>query len=162
MAMVFTLPAPLDSQAWPWIQGLTGLALLALLWRVATRAFKGLDAKEAVLSLHALELRRGDHRRLVVFESVRHIFVLQDPKGRFISLRLDLDDGSVTLRDFEGLDRMFAAAAQARAKGVHVEVEERRIDWAEPRPWTVMGVALGVLLVLAWVYAAAPDWVAGT
>lgn len=106
---------------------------------------------ERELTLHdsSLELRRGDFKRFVVFESLRHVRVVQSPGGeRLLSVRLDLDDGSVLLRDLEGLPEIFAAIAGAKPDKALIEIDEQRVDWGEPLPWALAALALA--LILAW------------
>ncbi len=111
-----------------------------------------LKAREVLLGEHALELRRGSFRRLVVFESIRHLRTEQSPDGRLWSLRLDLEDDSVTLRDLEGLSRLFAETAQRRPAGSLIEVHEAPVDWGEPLPWILLILGLGTLAaLLGWI-----------
>lgn len=111
--------------------------------------------RELSLHAHALELRRGTFRRFIVFENLRHIHVVQSPGGeRLLSVRVDTDDDSVTLHGFDGLPEAFAAIAGAKPDKTLIEIDEQRIDWAEPLPWALIAVGamllLGLLLVGAW------------
>jgi hypothetical protein len=119
------------------------------LWRVLrSLGSSPLTGREVLLRPQALELRRGGFRRLVVFESIRHLHIAQSPGGRLWRLRLDLEDDSVTLRDVDGLPRIFAAAAERRPAGVLIEVEEVRVDWEEPLPWILLALVLTLLAAL--------------
>jgi hypothetical protein len=129
-----------------WLSAVAALGL----WRlVRAAALRPLVRREVLLHEQALELRHGAFRRLAVFANIRHLRTVQSPSGRLWSLRLDLEDDSVTLRDLDGLPRIFAAAAQRRPAGVLIEVEVRRVDWAEPLPWMLLVLALGLLGALA-------------
>lgn len=109
-----------------------------------------LQDRSLTLHANALELRRGDFKRFVVFESLRHVRVVQSPGGeRLLSLRLDTDDDSLLLRDFEGLPEVFAAVAGAKPERTLIEIDEQRVDWGEPLPWALSALALALLL--AWV-----------
>ncbi|HTA16440.1 MAG TPA: hypothetical protein VK786_01680, partial [bacterium] len=133
-----------------WVRWLEAAALVLGLWLVVRAAGSNpLAGREVLLHPQALELRRADFRRLVVFASIRHIRIIQSPGGRLWSLRLDLEDDSVTLRDVDGLPRIFAAAAQNRPAGVLIEVEELRVDWGEPRPWILLALSLALLGAVA-------------
>jgi hypothetical protein len=136
--------------SWPWVKGLWILLAAAALFRIHGTAAASLAGREVQLGPLGLELRRDGFKRLVVFDSLRHLRLTQAPAGRLHSLRLDLDDGSVTVRDVEGLERIFAAAAQGRPEGVLIEVEERRVDWEEPLPWILLILALALLSGLAF------------
>jgi len=117
-----------------------------LLWHARGRwLLQPLMERELVLQDLALEVRRGSFKRLVVFESLRHIQMEQGPQERIISLRLDLDDDSVALRDLDGLEQVFSALAAAKDSKTLIEVEEHRLDWGEPLPWAVMVVAVAVM-----------------
>jgi hypothetical protein len=135
---------------WAWSRWLQAAALVWGLWLVVRAAGANpLAGREVLLHPQALELRRADFRRLVVFTSIRHLRIVQSPGGRLWSLRLDLEDDSVTLRDVDGLPRIFAAAAQNRPAGVLIEVEELRVDWGEPRPWILLALSLALLGAVA-------------
>ena len=139
----------------PWVHGVWADAAAAGVGAVtglglARRLRAQLEARFVELHPQALELHRGDFRRLAVLESLRHLSVTQTPRGRLLRLRLDFPDGRVTLRDTEGLERIFAWVAQRRPADVLIEVEERRVDWGEPLPWIVLALA-AVLAAAAWV-----------
>lgn len=120
------------------------------LWQARGQAvLQPLLERELTLHAHALELRRGDFKRFVVFESLRHIHAVQSPGGeRFLSLRLDTDDDSLLLRDLDGLPEAFAAIAGAKPDRTLIEIDEKGVDWGEPLPWAV-AVGTGVFL-LGW------------
>lgn len=142
---------PAWARSGPWILA-AGLAWF--LWRVARVAVASpLAGREVLLRPQALELRRGGFRRLVVFESIRHLHIVQSPGGRLWRLRLDLEDDSVTLRDVDGLPRIFAAAAERRPAGTLIEVEEVRIDWEEPLPWILLAAGLALVAALGLAFA---------
>lgn len=129
-----------------------GLWLLAcsLLWQARGRwLLRPLTERELTLQELGLEVRRGDFKRLVIFESIRHIQLVQGPRERVISLRLDLDDDSVLLRDLDGLEQAFAAVAAAKDPKAMIEVEERRMDWGEPLPWALLALLACSVLGLA-------------
>lgn len=133
-----------------------GLWLLAcwLLWLARGRWLLGpLQERELLLQELGLELRRGSFKRLLVFEGIRHVQLVQGPRERIISLRLDTDDDSVTLRDLDGLEQAFAAVAAAKGPKTMIEVEERRTDWGEPLPWALLGVGACLLLAAAFAYS---------
>lgn len=118
-------------------------------WLLAGRTLlRPLREREMLLQDQALELRRGDFKRIVVYESLRHVVVVQGPSERLISLRLDLDDDSVLLRDLEGLPEAFAAVAGAKPDQAVIEIEERRVDWGEPLPWALLALVGGLLAAL--------------
>lgn len=121
------------------------------LWRAeGALVLKPLQDRSLSLHANALELRRGDFKRFVVFESLRHVRVVQSPGGeRLLSLRLDTDDDSLLLRDFEGLPEVFAAVAGAKPERTLIEIDEQRVDLGEPLPWALGALALALLL--AWV-----------
>ncbi|HTA17085.1 MAG TPA: hypothetical protein VK786_05000, partial [bacterium] len=76
---------------WAWARWLQAAALVWGLWLVVRAAGSNpLAGREVLLHPQALELRRADFRRLVVFESIRHLRITQSPGGRLWSLRLDL------------------------------------------------------------------------
>lgn len=143
--------------AWPQGAAARGAAILALaalawaLWRWRGLAFLApLAERELRLHAHAVELRRGDFKRFVVFEGLRHVSVVQAPGGgRLLSLRLDTDEDSVLLRDLDGLPEAFAAIAGAKPDHALIEIAERRVDWGEPLPWALAlgagALALGTL-----------------
>jgi hypothetical protein len=126
------------------------LILGGLAWGIWTggerRLLGALMERELLLHDQALELRRGTFKRFVVFSSLRHIKVVQGPDERLLSLTLDLDDDSVTLRDLDGLPEAFAAVAGAKPDSAVIEIDERRFDWAEPVPWAMIAVGLSLLL----------------
>ena len=134
--LAWSLPTPILPMAlakWGFL-ALAGF----LLWHARGRwLLQPLMERELVLGELALEVRRGSFKRLVVFESLRHIQLVQGPHERVLSLRLDLDDDSVALRDLDGLEQVFSALAAAKDPKTLIEVEERRLDWAEPLPWAV-------------------------
>jgi hypothetical protein len=135
---------------WGWPAWLLAAGLGYGLLRIARSAASNpLAGREVLLHPQALELRRAGFRRLVVFENIRHLNIVQSRGGRLWSLRLDLEDDSVTLRDVDGLPRIFAAAAQNRPAGVLIEVEELRVDWGEPRPWILLALSLALLGAVA-------------
>lgn len=106
--------------------------------------------RELTLHAHALELRRGSFRRFVVFENLRHIHVVQSAGGeRLLSVRVDTDDDSVLLHGFDGLPEAFAAIVGAKPDRTLIEIDQQRIDWAEPLPWALAGAALA--LFLGWI-----------
>lgn len=147
-------------QFWP-TAGVLVLVLTALLLALAWGLWRwqGLDVlltplaeRELTLHAQALELRRGDFKRFVVFESLRHIRVVQVPGGRrLISLRLELDDDSLLLRDLDGLPEAFAALVGAKPDKTLVEIDEQSVDWGEPLPWALVALAA---ILLAWVAVA--------
>jgi hypothetical protein len=144
LGLTFQPPAP--------ALGLLKWAILAALawglWRGGERRLLGpLLERELLLHDQALELRRGTFKRFVVYSSLRHVKVVQGPQERLLSLTLDLDDDSVTLRDLDGLPEAFAAVAGSKPDSAVIEIEERRMDWAEPLPWALLAVALCLLLV---------------
>jgi len=152
LLILHALPPP---AGWGWLRwGLPPLQVLALLGLALLGASDPLRSRSALLHAQGLELRRGPFRRLIVFESLRHLHLAQAAGGRLISLRLDLEDGSVTLRDLDGLERILEAAAQRRPANTSIEVEERRVDWGEPLPWTLLALAVIVAaslgLALLW------------
>jgi len=124
-----------------------GLALAAaLLWRwQGRRLLAPLAERRLLLHDQALELQRGEFKRFVVYEGLRHVKLVQGPDERLLSLRLDMDDDSVLLRDMEGLPEAFAAVAGAKPDSAVIEIEERRLDWGEPQPWIVL--TLGAVLL---------------
>lgn len=123
------------------------------LWTArGTWLLRPLLERELLLQEVALELKRGAFKRLVVFEGLRHIQVIQGPGPRVISLRLDLDDDSVALRDLEGLDEVLGALAAAKDPRTMIEVEERRLDWGEPLPWAGVAAATGAWVWLIWLF----------
>ncbi|HTB21888.1 MAG TPA: hypothetical protein VK914_04185 [bacterium] len=139
---------------WGWPAWLLAAALgYGLLRTARSAASNPLAGREVLLHPQALELRRAGFRRLVVFENIRHLSIVQSRGGRLWSLRLDLEDDSVTLRDLDGLPRIFAAAAERRPAGVLIEVEELALDWGEPLPWMLLalGLALAAGLVVFFV-----------
>jgi hypothetical protein len=145
-----TLGGTMGVSGWDWIRWVLAAALVLGLWLVVRAAGSNpLGGREVLLHPQALELRRGNFRRLVVFANIRHLRIVQSPGGRLWSLRLDLEDDSVTLRDVDGLPRIFAAAAQNRPAGVLIEVEEARVDWGEPRPWILLAFGLAFLAAAA-------------
>lgn len=154
LASLYLLLTVLASYAspwtWPWAKGLWLILGLFALLRIRSAVHGSLAGREVQLGPLGLELRRDGFKRLLVFESLRHLRLAQAPDGRLCSLRLDLDDGSVTLRDFEGLERIFAAAAQGRPAGALIEIEERRVDWEEPLPWILLILSLALLSALAY------------
>jgi hypothetical protein len=124
------------------------------LWQAQGEAVRRpLAERELRLHEHALELGRGDFKRLLVFESLRHIHAVQAKGGgRFHSIRLDTDDDSVLLRDLDGLPEAFAALAARKPDRCLIEIEEKGVDWGEPLPWALAlgaaAVLLGLLMVL--------------
>jgi hypothetical protein len=103
--------------------------------------------RELTLHAHALELRRGSFRRFVVFENLRHIHVVQGSAGeRLLSIRVDTDDDSILLHGFDGMPEAFAAIVGAKPDRTLIEIDQQRIDWAEPLPWALSGAALALLL----------------
>jgi hypothetical protein len=127
------------------------LGLLALAWGLwrwrGLAVLAPLAERELRLHAHALELRRGDFKRFVVFESLRHIRVVQAPRGeRLLSLRLDTDDDSLLLRDLDGLPEAFAAIAGAKPDKTLIEIDEQRVDWGEPLPWA-LALTAGILIL---------------
>lgn len=137
---------------WQLAQGLGAAALAAWFWREGSkRLLEPLSVRELKLHSHALELGRGDFRRLVVFNTLRHIHAVQAKGGgRFISLRLDTDEASVGLRDLEGLSEAFAELAAKKPEHCLIEIEERAVDWGEPLPWLFVIGAVVLLGVLGW------------
>ncbi|HZM02301.1 MAG TPA: hypothetical protein VFC44_04685, partial [Candidatus Saccharimonadales bacterium] len=135
-----------------WIRWTLSILLLLALGRLFGAAIKKpLAEREVLLLPQALELRRGGFRRLVVFENIRHLHIVQNAAGRIWSLRLDLEDDSVSLRDVDGLAKIFTAAAQKRPAGVLIEVEELRVDWGEPLPWILSVLGAGIVALVALV-----------
>ena len=131
-------------------QWLTLAALGWALWRAGDKRLLGpLLERELLLHEQALELRRGDFKRYVVYEALRHVKVVQGPGERLLSLTLELEDDSVVLRDLDGLPEAFAAVAGAKPDSAVIEIEERRFDWGEPLPWAVLALmaALGLGLL---------------
>jgi hypothetical protein len=119
------------------------------LWHSGRRALlQPLLERELLLHDQALELRRGAFKRFVVYSSLRHVKVVQGPGERLLSLSLDLEDDSVTLRDLDGLPEAFAAVAGAKPDSAVIEIEERRFDWGEPLPWAGLALLAGLLLSL--------------
>ncbi len=130
-----------------------GLWLLACigLWQARGRwLLQPLMERELTLQELGLELRRGDFKRLVIFENIRHVTLVQGPRERVLSLRLDTDDDSVLLRDLDGLEQAFAAVAAAKDPKALIEVQERRMDWGEPLPWALLGFLACLLLGLGF------------
>ena len=123
------------------------VALGLLLWSTRPQVLlRSLRSRELSLHAQALELRRGAFKRFVVFEAVRHIHVVQGPRGeRLLSLRLDTDDDSLMIRDMDGLPEAFAALAGAKSERSLIEIEERRVDWGEPLPWALGVAAFGAI-----------------
>ena len=128
-----------------------GLAVAggALWFWQGRRVLAPLAERRLLLHDQALELQRGVFKRFVVYEGLRHVKVVQGPQERLLSLRLDLDDDSVLLRDLEGLPEAFAAVAGAKPDSAVIEIEERRFDWGEPMPWMVLALAASLALGLA-------------
>lgn len=136
-----------------WAAGLKwalAAAIAAGLWTSRGRLFLDpLLERELSIHAHALEIRRGSFRRFIVFESLRHIHVVQSPGGdRLLSIRLDTDEDSVTLHGLDGLPQAFAALAGAKPDNCLIEIDEQRVDWAEPLPWAL--IVGGAALVLGW------------
>ena len=128
-----------------------GLAVVgvALWFWQGRRVLAPLAERKLLLHDQALELQRGAFKRFVVYEGLRHVNVVQGPQERLLSLRLDLDDDSVLLRDLEGLPEAFAAVAGAKPDSAVIEIEERRFDWGEPLPWMVLALAASLAVGLA-------------
>jgi hypothetical protein len=107
--------------------------------------------RELIIHANALELRRGSFRRFLVFESLRHIRVVQNPGGeRLLSIRLDTEDDSLLLRGMDGLPQAFAAIAGAKPDRTLIEIDEQRVDWGEPLPWAL--IAAGVALLIGYIF----------
>jgi hypothetical protein len=153
-SLLLTLGVQVPLEGWSWMRWIVAAALGVALARIPLAARASLaKAREVRLHEQAIEIRRGGFRRLVVYESLRHLVLRQSPQGRLISLRLDLEDDSVTLRDLQGLERIFAAAAQNRPPKVLIEIEERRVDWREPLPWflaAALASAAAAAALLLW------------
>jgi hypothetical protein len=117
----------------------------ALWFWQARRLLAPLVERRLLLRDQALELQRGTFKRFVVYESLRHVKLVQGPEERLLSLRLDLDDDSVLLRDLEGLPEAFAAVAGSKPDSAIIEIEQRHFDWGEPKPWMVIALASALL-----------------
>jgi hypothetical protein len=136
-----------------WAVALKWLAFGAIvwgLWQARGRLFMdALLERELIIHANALEMRRGSFRRFLVFESLRHIKVVQSPGGeRLLSIRLDTEDDSLLLRGMDGLPEAFAAIAGAKPDRTLIEIDEQRIDWGEPLPWALAAGA--AVLLLGW------------
>ena len=127
-------------------------ALAGGLWRAqGTALLTPIQQRSVLLHDQALELKRGDYRRFIVFSSLRHIQAFQGPDERMQSLLLHTDDGSLTVRDVEGLGEIFVALSAAKPQGVMIEIESRRVDWGEPLPWMLsLGAAALVIALMLW------------
>jgi hypothetical protein len=128
--------------------GLAVAAVALWLWQ-GRQLLAPLTERRLLLHDQALELQRGAFKRFVVYEGLRHVKLVQGPDERLLSLRLDLDDDSVLLRDLEGLPEAFAAVAGSKPDSAIIEIEQRRFDWGEPAPWIVLTFGL-VLLFGLW------------
>jgi hypothetical protein len=126
------------------------LAVAAVaLWRwQGRRLLAPLAERRLLLHDQALELQRGAFKRFVVYEGLRHVKLVQGPDERLLSLRLDLDDDSVLLRDLEGLPEAFAAVAGSKPDSAIIEIEQHRLDWGEPVPWIVLSLGMVLLFGL--------------
>ena len=93
-------------------------------------------------------IRKMREAKGLIYEGLRHVKLVQGPEERLLSLRLDLDDDSVLLRDLEGLPEAFAAVAGSKPDSAIIEIEQRRFDWGEPAPWIVLTFGLVLLLGL--------------
>ncbi|HTB34039.1 MAG TPA: hypothetical protein VK842_04200 [bacterium] len=127
--------------------GLAVAGVALWLWQ-GRRLLAPLAERRLLLHDQALELQRGAFKRFVVYEGLRHVKLVQGPEERLLSLRLDLDDDSVLLRDLEGLPEAFAAVAGSKPDSAIIEIEQRRFDWGEPAPWIVLTFGLVLLLGL--------------
>jgi len=117
------------------------------LWRAqGTALLLPIQQRSVILHDQALELQRGDYRRFVVFSSLRHIQAFQGPDERMQALLLHTDDGSLLVRDVEGLGEIFVALSAAKPQGVMIEIEARRVDWGEPLPW-ILSLGAAALLI---------------
>jgi len=86
----------------------------------------------------------------VVVERIRNLSLTRGTGRRIVSLRLDLEDDSVTLRDLQGMESIFEAAAQGRPEKALIEVAEIHLDWGEPAPWIVLAVGLFAVCAAAF------------
>lgn len=129
-----------------------GLLLGWGIWRLHGAALLDpIRQRQLVLHPHALELSRGDFKRIVVFENLYHIHATQGADERMVSIVLHTADDSIVLRDLESLGEIFTALSAAKPASVLIEVETKRIDWGEPLPWTVaFGVLALFFALLAW------------
>lgn len=110
-----------------------------------------LTSRQAYLRDSAVELRHGDHTRILVFASLRHVKMIQSKDERVLALELHTDDDTVTLRNLTNLELLFAAISAQRPKEVMIEVEEQgRFDKDSPKAWIqaifTSGIVLGLLL----------------
>jgi hypothetical protein len=134
-------------------QALLMLGALALAWLPpGGRILAPLESRRVLLHSQALELQRGQFRRFIVFENIRHVHAVRGPRERMIALYLHTGDDTVAIRDVEGLAQIFTAISAAKPANVLIEMEDRRLDWGEPLAWMVIvafGTIIGTILIVS-------------
>jgi hypothetical protein len=146
--------ACLAASAWPPYARLAcwaAAALLALgILRLKPRALlASLEGRELRIQEQALELVRGNFTRLLFYNQLEQLRMIQGPGEKVLALQLRTLDGSVVLRGYENMEALFTALMSRKPPRVLLEVEESRYDWHSLLLWSRLAYLAGAFIFLA-------------
>jgi hypothetical protein len=148
--------APLGVQAACW-----ALAALLLwgLWRLDGEGLLApFASRELRIQESALELVEGRFTRLLFFEQLEQLRMIQGRDEKVLALELQTLEGALLLRGYENMESLFAILNARKPGRVLLEVEEIRFNRESVSAWS-RAVFLGgaILLLLLLLAGPSPD-----
>lgn len=141
--------APVLLQIVAWV--LTALTIWGL-WKLDGEGLVAPFAgREIRVQDNVLEIVQGRFTRLLFFEQLEQLRMIQSKDEKVLALELQTLGGAVLLRGYDTMEALFGALSARKPKRVILEVEESRFDRTSITFWHNAIFIFGALvLVLVW------------
>lgn len=125
-----------------------------LLWGLWRFDGEGLLApfanREIRMQENALELVEGLFTRLLFFDHLEQLRMIQGSDEKVLALELQTMDGALTLSGYENMETLFSMLSDRKPERVLLEVEELRFNRQSVATWSRGVFACGAVLLLAF------------
>jgi hypothetical protein len=134
--------------------GLLSLPLVWGLWRLDGEGLlKPFAGRELRIQDNALEIVSGGFTKLLFFEQLEQLRMIQGKDERVLALELRTLDGGALLKGYENMEALFSALNARKPQRVLIEVEEMNWDKGSPAAWSKRIFMIGgALLFLLWIF----------
>jgi hypothetical protein len=135
-----------------WLEILVWLLALALIASLARLSIEPLlepyASRELRLQENAMELVEGNFTRLLFFEHLESLRMIQGKGEKVLALEIKGMDSSLVLRGYENMELLFAQISERRPQQVLLEVVEAKFNTESLGALAALVVAAALLILL--------------
>jgi hypothetical protein len=130
------------------------LSLLSIwgLWRFDGEGLlSGYAKREIRIQDNALEIVDGRFTRLLFFDQLEQLRMIQSSDEKVLALELQTMDGALTLRGYENMEILFSILSDRKPSRVLLEVEELRFNRRSVGTWSRSIFGAGAVLMILFI-----------